>query len=190
VTPSFWLIAGPNGSGKSTLTASIPFEGNHNLIDPDAIARRMDPDDPSRAAIRAAREAITRCQEMLANRQSFTLESTLAGHGSTNVLVEAKALGYRTFVVYIALGDPKVNIDRVALRVAQGGHDVPEADIRRRHFRSLAHAAEALRIADEGTVMDNSGFQAMRMLSLRSGRIVWRADPLPAWVQELTTHLE
>ena len=56
------MIAGPNGSGKSTLTSSIWFEGNANLIDPDAIARRLDAAEPARLAIPAAREAILRCR--------------------------------------------------------------------------------------------------------------------------------
>jgi predicted ABC-type ATPase len=56
------VIAGPNGSGKSTLTSAIWFEGNANLIDPDAIARRLDEARPARAAIPAAREAIVRCK--------------------------------------------------------------------------------------------------------------------------------
>jgi hypothetical protein len=72
--PTLTVIAGPNGSGKSTLTSSIWFEGNANLIDPDAIARRLDAARPARLAIPAAREAILRCRALLAHRDSFTLE--------------------------------------------------------------------------------------------------------------------
>lgn len=116
--PTLSVVAGPNGSGKSTLTSSIWFEGSANLIDPDAIARRLDFAKPARAAIPAAREAILRCRAMLADRLSFTLETTLAGHGAMAIVGEAKNAGYKTFLVYVALGDPELHIERVRLRVS------------------------------------------------------------------------
>ena len=135
--PCLTVIAGPNGSGKSTLTSFIWFEGSANLIDPDAIARRMDAAQPARSAIPAAREAILRCKTLLADRASFPLEAILAGHGATGIPRQAGLAGYQTFLVYVSLGDPKLHIERVRLRVAQGGHDIPDSDIRRRYWRSL-----------------------------------------------------
>lgn len=88
--PTFTLVAGPNGSGKSTLTAAITFEGGASLVDPDAIARDLAPDLPSRAAISAARRAVVRCRTLLESRESFTLESTLAGHGALSLMRRAK----------------------------------------------------------------------------------------------------
>src|SRR5580704_16482471 len=84
------VIAGPNGSGKSTLTSSIWFEGNANLIDPDTLARSIDPVRPARAAIPAARQAILRCRALLASCASFALETTLAGHGAITIMREAR----------------------------------------------------------------------------------------------------
>jgi predicted ABC-type ATPase len=179
------VIAGPNGSGKSTLTSSIWFEGNANLIDPDAIARRLDSAHPSAAAIPAAREAILRCKAFLAANESFTLETTLAGHGAMSMIRQAKAAGYRTFLVYVSLGDPDFHIERVRLRVSRGGHDIPDTDIRRRYWRSLTRAPEALQLVDEAVVLDNSGLNAVRMLRFKRGEIVWRAHTLPEWVQRL-----
>src|SRR5271154_4392590 len=181
--PALTVIAGPNGSGKSTLTSSIWFEGNANLIDPDAIARRLDSGQPARAAIPAAREAIARCRALLGDQLSFTLETTLAGHGAVGIMRQAKKAGYKTFLVYVALGDPELHIERVRLRVAQGGHNIPDADIRRRYYRSLMRAPEALRLADEAVVLDNSGLRPVRVLLLRGGLVGWRAQALPAWVE-------
>jgi predicted ABC-type ATPase len=183
--PILTVIAGPNGSGKSTLTSSIWFEGNANLVDPDAIARTLDPVQPARAAVPAARQAIIRCRLLLDTRLSFTLETTLAGHGAMSIMREAKKAGYKTILVYVALGDPELHIERVRLRVAQGGHDIPDADIRRRYARSLMRAPEALQRADEAIVLDNAGVHPVRMLLLESGRIVWRADVLPDWVRQV-----
>lgn len=183
--PTLSVVAGPNGSGKSTLTSAIWFEGNANLIDPDAIARRINVAEPARAAIPAAREAILRCRALLGDRLSFTLETTLAGHGAMAIMRNAKNAGYRTFLVYIALGDPELHIERVRLRVSQGGHDIADADIRRRFTPSLMHAPEALQLADEAVVLDNSGIHPVRTVLLSGGRVVWHADPLPGWVQQL-----
>jgi hypothetical protein len=65
------------------------------------------------------------------------------------------------------LSNPELNIHRVSLRVQQGGHNVPDADVRRRYERSLANAAEALLLANDGVVFDNSGLRRRRMLEIR-----------------------
>ncbi len=184
--PTLTVIAGPNGSGKSTLTSSLVwFVGSANLIDPDAIARRLDSAAPARASIPAGREAILRCREHLANRESFTLETTLAGNGAIGVLRRAMSAGYATVLVYVCLGHPELHIERVRLRVSRGGHNIPDDDVRRRYFRSLERAPEALRLADCGIVLDNSGLEAVRMLLLERGRLVWQAEVLPEWVRGL-----
>jgi predicted ABC-type ATPase len=187
--PALTVIAGPNGSGKSTLTASIRFEGSENLIDPDAIARGLDPVDPARAALQAGRLAIERSRTFLKERQDFALETTLAGNGQLATIREAKALGYWVFVVYVALSNPQRNVVRVSLRVAEGGHNVPEADVLRRYERSMANAPVALKLADEGVVFDNSGAEHRRVLVVRGGEIVWRAEELPEWVRRLIVNL-
>ncbi len=173
--PTLNVIAGPNGSGKSTLTSSIWFEGNANLIDPDAIARRLSASRPALAAVPAAREAILRCKALLSEHKSFTLESTLAGHGAMSIVRHAKAAGYRTFLVYVSLGDPDLHIERVRLRVSRGGHDIPDTDIRRRYWRSLSHAPEAIHLVDEAVVLDNSGTYPVRMLWFKGGKLTYVA---------------
>ena len=183
--PRLTLVAGPNGSVKSTLTAAIELDKVVGIVDPDAIAAALDPAQPSRAAFAAARQAVLRSRSLLTQRESFILESTLAGHGALSLMREAQKAGYRTLLIYVALGDPELHIERVRLRVSQGGHDIPDADIRRRYARSLLHAPEAMRLSDEAVLLDNSGPRPERTLILKAGRIVWRAGSLPAWVQEL-----
>ncbi len=187
--PKLTLVAGPNGSGKSTISAATAPHGLA-VIDPDAIARTLAPQNPSRAAFRAARRAIERCQEHLRAHESFLLESTLAGHGAISVLREASQAGYETFLIYVALGDPELQIERVRLRVLLGGHNIPDADIRRRYARSLARAPEALCMAGEAVVLDNAGRQPERMLMLRQGSIVWKATNLRPWVADLARRVE
>jgi predicted ABC-type ATPase len=179
------VIAGPNGSGKSTLTAALTFEGRSNLVDPDQIARSINLADPALAAAPAGRESIVRCRAYLAAKTSFAVETTLAGRGTITMMREAKAAGFGIRLLYIALSAPGLNVRRVRLRVEQGGHDVPDTDIRRRYDRSLAHAAEAFSLADEGEVFDNSGRGHLRMLEIRNGQITWRAKQVPEWVAGL-----
>jgi predicted ABC-type ATPase len=69
--PTLTVIAGPNGSGKSTLTRTVEFDGRDRLLDPDAIARRMNPFDPSAAAIAAGREVLERTEDYLGQGVKF-----------------------------------------------------------------------------------------------------------------------
>jgi predicted ABC-type ATPase len=188
MAPTLTLVAGPNGSGKSTISAALAHEAI-TVVDPDAIARTIDFRQPSRAAIPAARRAVLLCRSLLAKRDSFIVESTLAGHGAISLLAEAKRAGYRIVVIYVALGDPELQIERVRLRVAQGGHDIPDADIRRRYFRSLLRAPAAIRLADEAIVIDNAGTEPERMVLVHGGQVVRTANILPAWVQELLNRM-
>ncbi|MBS1834387.1 MAG: hypothetical protein JST65_16850, partial [Acidobacteria bacterium] len=91
--PIFTLVAGPNGSGKSTVTASLELRGRENLVDPDAIARQIDPEQPLRASIAAGREAIHRCRGYIEEKSDFILESTLAGNWALGVVRQAKSNG-------------------------------------------------------------------------------------------------
>jgi len=102
-----------------------------------------------------------------------------------SIVRQAKSAGYRTFLVYVSLGDPDLHIERVRLRVSRGGHDIPDTDIRRRYWRSLSRAPEALQLVDEAVVLDNSGLHPVRMLWFKRGQIIWRADTSPDWVERL-----
>ncbi len=134
------------------------------------IARSIDPVSGRRVpVIPGARRSILRCKALLAARVSFTLETTLAGHGAITMIKEATKAGYRIVLVYVALKDPELHIERVRLRASRGGHDIPDADIRRRYARSLLRAPEALGLDDEAVVLDNSGLHPVRMLLFENG---------------------
>jgi predicted ABC-type ATPase len=83
------------------------------------------------------------------------------------------------------LDDPERNIFRVKERVASGGHNVPDENVRRRYQRSLVNAVEALRIAHEAVVYDNSGLRHKKALELRNGIVTWHIAQKPKWVSEL-----
>ena len=146
--PTLTVIAGPNGSGKSTLTRVLWFKGSDRLLDPDAVARELNPENPSAASILAAREVLKRTADYLKESVSFAVETTLSSRGRVDLLRRAKSLGYEIDLLFIGLDSPERCIDRIRARVARGGHLISEADVRRRFFRSAANASAALLLAD------------------------------------------
>ena len=114
----------------------------------------------------------------------------MSGNGTITMMRQARDAGYRISVVYVALEYPEDNIERVQIRVAEGGHDVPDDDIRRRFARSLAQAPIAAKLADKALAIDNSGLRPRRVLLFRTGRLVWQAGDLPVWASELRDAVE
>jgi predicted ABC-type ATPase len=188
--PTLTIIAGPNGSGKSSTVAPLEIAGRENLLDPDAVARRLNPAMPTQAAVDAGREVLRRTQEYLATARDFAIETTLSGHQTFRAMREAKRRGLTVRLLYIALNTPEENVHRVQDRVIKGGHDVPDEDIRRRYYRSLANLPEAMRLADKATVYDNSGSEPIMVLEAHNGAITWRAEQMPAWAEEILRAFE
>ena len=108
--PLLTIIAGPNGSGKSTLTRSVDFDGLDRLVDPDAVARALNPVNPGRAVIAAGREALKRVDAYLAAGVSFAVETTLSGKGNLDLIVRAKARGYDVHLVFVGVDTPERSI--------------------------------------------------------------------------------
>jgi len=142
--PVLTVIAGPNGGGKSTFVRAL----NLPSIDPDRIAAEYGEGFTDSANIRAAREALRLTRERLAQRQSLILETTLAGRQPLRLMGEAREAGYLVllaFVVPNAQDDTRFRIDN---RVLEGGHNIPDADLRRREPRILTNLPEAITLAD------------------------------------------
>lgn len=190
--PLLTIVAGPNGSGKSSILAGIEFDGRANLIEADAIAKRMNPRHPALAAIPAAREAILQTREYLRTGRSFAIETTLSGTGTAKTMTEARALGYSVNMIYICLAVPECSIARVRERVARGGHDVPSEDVRRRYDRSLSNLPAAVRLAHHAILFDNTGTEPVKVLEARNGARVrpLPGSPEPAWISRLRLALQ
>ena len=184
--PALTLIAGPNGSGKSTLTRRIGFEGREHLLDPDAVARDINPSDPSAAAIGAAREVTLRIREYLSCGTSFAVETTLSSFASLKLMAEGRNRGYAIHLLFVALNNPEKSISRIRTRAERGEHFIPDVDVKRRYTRSLANLAEAIRLADIARIYDNSGDEHRVILVARAGVVVWRTEPLPQWAEFLS----
>jgi len=176
------VVAGPNGSGKSTITQRVSFEGCDRLLDPDAIALGLNPSNPSAAAMMAGREVLRRIEDYLGRGVSFAVETTLSSPRSIDLIGRAKSLGYETHLIFVALDSPDRSILRIRNRASRGGHFVPDADVKRRYARSIANLAKAIRLVDIADVYDNSEGEARLVVLVRAGVVVWRATPLPQWI--------
>lgn len=179
--PVLTLFAGPNGSGKSSVIKLLDFPGREHLLEADAIAKDIHASDPSRAAISAARQVIRRTHAYLESGQDFAIETTLAGNWTATVIQIARDQGFFRRLVYICVDTSERSIQRVHERVKQGGHDVPDADVRRRYERSLVNVSRVLRTVDHAVFYDNSGAQPKRLLEFQSGVITVKDPDLPAW---------
>ena len=107
--------------------------------------------------MKAGRLMLARLRELSRQRADFAFETTLSGRRHANLLDSMRADGYRVYLIYIWLMTPELALQRVAERVRQGGHDVPESDVRRRYRRSIANLFELyLPLADTWIILDNS----------------------------------
>ena len=147
------------------------------IIDPDAIARRM-PDRPGQAA----REALRRRRAALRVGRTHLVEITLAGSGVLRHTEAARRAGYRVELHYVAVESPDLALIRIRNRVALGGHDVPEPDVRRRFARSQANLPSAIALADAARLYDNTDHEwPHREVAVLAGPAWWTAEDLPGW---------
>ena len=131
--PSLYIIAGPNGAGKTTFVKR--FAPRHlallDFLNADEIARGLSPLAPERGQIEAGRLMLERTRKFIAGQRSFAMETTLSGRTYRLLLKQAKEAGYATHLDFLMLPSVEDSIRRVANRVIQGGHNVPEPDLRR-----------------------------------------------------------
>ena len=133
---TLYIIAGANGSGKTTFALSYTTLHNLHFINADEIAKSYDPNDISKFKVKAGKEFFRQLEQNLSVEKSFMIESTLSGKYLKDVISKAKEKDFKIVLIYLFLETEYENISRVKNRVLNGGHDVPENDIKRRYFRS------------------------------------------------------
>jgi predicted ABC-type ATPase len=129
------VVGGPNGSGKSTFARSYAQKVAIPYLGADDIAFELSPADPFAARVAAGREFSRRLADALATGRSLVIESTLAGASLARSLAKARTAGYEITSILVFLDSEELCLRRITERVAQGGHDVPEVDVRRRFGR-------------------------------------------------------
>jgi len=139
VPSTIYLIGGCNGAGKTTFDRDfLPAEVKClRFLNADEIARGLSPLDPPAGQVKAGRVLLSEVHAAIRNNETFALESTLSGLTYIRLLLQAREGGYVIGLHYLWLATPSQAMARVRRRVREGGHDVTEADIRRRFVRSL-----------------------------------------------------
>jgi predicted ABC-type ATPase len=152
------VVAGPNGAGKTSITEQLlrhEWMGGCEYVNPDYIARDEfgdwnAPDAVRKAAARAS-EVRERC---LVQGRSLAFETVLSMPDKIEFMQRAKQAGFFVRLFFVGTEDPSINAKRVALRVMEGGHDVPISKIIARYTRSLCNCSVAARIADRAYIYD------------------------------------
>ena len=154
------IIAGPNGAGKTTFARSfLPEEAQcPRFINADLIAAGHSPFAPEAAAIKAGRLMLDEIAECARRGENFAFETTLSGLGYLAHIKQWRKQGYHVSLFFLGLPDAEVAVARVAERVRQGGHHIPEDVIRRRFAAGLRNLEQSYKPAvDAWAKYDNVG---------------------------------
>jgi predicted ABC-type ATPase len=156
------IIAGPNGAGKTTFARDfLPAEAQTlRFINADLIAAGLAPFNPDSAAFKAGRLMLEEIDECVDAGHSFAFETTLSGTGYLKKIVRWKNLGYLVKLWFLSLPNDNIAVSRVAHRVLQGGHNIPEDVVRRRFKAGLENFHERYsKVVDSWAFYDNSGMK-------------------------------
>jgi predicted ABC-type ATPase len=150
------IIAGPNGAGKTTFAKTfLPLEAHtYRFINADLIAAGLAPFNPESVSFKAARLMLNELNEFTKAGESFAFETTLSGVHYLQRIEEWKKWGYMVKLWFIGLSSSELAISRVAERVAQGGHNIPEEVIRRRYIASLKNLPRYQKAVNSWLLLD------------------------------------
>ena len=186
--PNLYIIAGPNGAGKTTASFTLLPDVLHctNFVNADEIARGLSPFAPETVAIQAGRIMLQRIEELLPQRVDFAIETTLATRSYVQLVRRAQALGYKVHLIFFFLENEEQAIQRVAQRVSNGGHNIPEEDIRRRFKRGIYNLNHLyMPICDDTRVYNNAHGDAIFVAKYSSNPQTLQIEEQEMWNQLL-----
>jgi len=180
--PIVVAIAGPNGAGKSTFHAVHLAPAALRFVNADDLARELGVD-----ALEGARLANELRKTLVEQRESFVFETVFSDPVGDKVEFLRKAAaekGYTVVLCYIGIDNVEVSQERVAMRVLQGGHDVPDDKLVARFPRTQANLTRAIHSLPHVLVYDNSDLASpfRQVAEFRDDKPVSLRPPLPAWL--------
>lgn len=197
--PTLTVLAGVNGAGKSSVGGAALRAAGAEYFNPDEYARQL-----------RTREALTQekanavawsygksqLEQAIANGSDFTFETTLGGKTITDLLVHAARECHILAIWFVGLENVDLHLERVARRVAQGGHSIPEADIRKRWIGSHENIIRLIPLVHTLRVFDNSEEVApgedpdpILLLSIQEGQLAFPGPEhlasTPGWAKPI-----
>jgi predicted ABC-type ATPase len=175
--PRFWIVGGPSGSRKTSLDDNADIEDFGRsvwIINPDALSQRIcdiERLEPTAANLEAVRRIERRLYASIEAHQTVGLEAVLSTSKYRALVLAAKQRKFTIRLIYVLLSSGRPNIERVRLRVARGGHDVPSDKILERRERSVEQLPRFLSQADDARLFDNSGGKPQLIGTKSKGRI-------------------
>ncbi len=193
--PRLIIVAGPNGAGKTTITEKLlrhEWMEGCTYVNPDIIAQeRFGGWNSQEAIIKAAEYAQQIREDCLATGQSIAFETVFSIHDKLQFLQRAKKAGFFVRFFFICTNDPSINAQRIAIRVMEGGHDVPITKIINRYYRSINYCVKAVNVADRAYFYDNSinNEDPTQLFRTANGEIVKFYNELPPWAKSISEQL-
>ena len=182
----YTIIGGVNGTGKSSLSGVLRTQAPDLgiMIDVDKITA-----ENGGSAIQGGKIALEKIRDCLDNGVSFTQETTLSGRKTEITAQEARKRGYVVRLYYVGLDSVEECLRRIENRVAHGGHDIRETDVKRRFAGRWEAVAKVLPWCTEARFFDNyNGFS--EVAEYRNGELIVRGNNPPRWAEELKAYLE
>lgn len=182
--PVVVALAGPNGAGKSTFYGAHLKATGLPLVNADVLASELGVD-----AYRAAELAGALREKLLEQQESFVFETVFSDPVGEKIgfLQRAAGAGYNVILCFIGIADPAMSEERVAMRVTQGGHDVPAEKLATRFPRTLENLRKSIRTLPHVLVFDNSDLSdPYRQIAIfHNGEADFLSKSLPAWMREI-----
>ena len=179
--PIVVAVAGPNGAGKTTFYEAHLQAAGLRFVNADDLARELGVD-----AYEAAELAGRLRQTLLEQRESFVFETVFSDPVGDKVafLKRAEAQGHAVVLCFVGVDGPDVSEERVAMRLLQGGHDVPSRKLRERYPRTLENLAQAIQVLPQVLVFDNGDLRRpfRKVAVFERGKMIERHAPLPRWL--------
>ena len=187
--PIVVAIAGPNGAGKSTFYHAFLRDCGLRFVNADEIARELELDPYGAANVADALR-----EELVRQRESFIFETVFSDPAGNKLafLQRAVAAGYCVVLCFVGISSPEVAETRVAMRVSQGGHDVPTDKLTARFPRTLLNLKKAIRQLPLVQVFDNDDLARpyRRVDEFERGRQKSLFNPIPVWLKSLIQGLK
>ena len=166
MSKNLYIISGCNGAGKTTASYTVLPEvlDCKEFVNADEIARGLSPFNPESVVIEAGRLMLQRIEDLLSKDESFSIETTLATKSYINLVRRAQEKGYTVRLLFFWLNSPDLALQRIAERVAKGGHNIPEPIVRRRYVTGISNLFRLfMNEVDSWEIYDNSKYPAIQI---------------------------